>query len=142
MERGKKIVIDASVAAKWFLEEEHSDKAVALRTDYVDGVIDLIAPDLLSYEVLNALKYSGDFGRIELEKASEILDNYQLLCLSLHGREAVAAAFEYGITIYDAAYMAVAKGEDAILYTADERLLEKIGDHEKARHISEYRRKK
>ncbi|RMF90486.1 MAG: PIN domain-containing protein [Methanobacteriota archaeon] len=142
MERGKKIVVDASVAAKWFLEEEHSDHAAALRTDYVDGTVDILVPDIFPYEVLNALKYSGDFGRIELEKAWEVLENYQLLHLPLPGREAVAAAFEYGVTIYDAAYLAVAKEEDATLYTADEKLLEKIGDAAPVKHISGYKKRK
>jgi len=41
--------------------------------------------DLLPCEVLNALKRSRDFGRIRLEKASEILEDNQLLQASGEG---------------------------------------------------------
>ena len=39
-----KVVIDASIVVKWFLEEEYSDKALKLRNDYVRGIISLAAP--------------------------------------------------------------------------------------------------
>lgn len=140
MER-KKVVLDASVVAKWFLEEEYSDKAIAVLADYLHGIVDIFAPDLLPYEVLNALKYSGDFGKLELVKVVGILENYQLARLPIT-KEAAVAAYEYGITIYDAAYVAVAKNEDATFYTADKKLLEKIDDSQWARHISQYMRTK
>jgi predicted nucleic acid-binding protein len=57
MERTK-IVVDASVAVKWFVEEEFSDLALKLRDMHVNGLVDLVAPSLMPYEVLNALKYS------------------------------------------------------------------------------------
>ncbi|MBU2559444.1 type II toxin-antitoxin system VapC family toxin, partial [archaeon] len=63
MEGNTKIVVDASVVAKWFLEEVHSEMAEAIRKDYADGLLDLAAPSLLPYEVLNALRYNPDFGK-------------------------------------------------------------------------------
>jgi len=42
-----------------------------LRDAYAIEVLDLVAPSILPYEVLNALKYSGGFGEDELK---EILD--------------------------------------------------------------------
>jgi len=35
----KKIVVDDSVAAKWYLIEEYSDNAIKLRNDYVRGLV-------------------------------------------------------------------------------------------------------
>ena len=35
----KKIVVDASVVAKWYLIEEYSDNAIKLRNDYVRGLV-------------------------------------------------------------------------------------------------------
>lgn len=141
MERTEKVVIDASVAAKWFLDEEHRDKAIDLRTDYLDGTIDVLSPDLLPYEVLNALKYSGDLGKLELEKVAEIIENYQFALYPILGKEAVEASYEYGITIYDSAYVALAQSEEATFYTADKRLLEKIENFHWAKHLSKYRKK-
>ena len=37
------LVIDASTAAKWFLEEEDSDRALSLRDAHIDGRIELTA---------------------------------------------------------------------------------------------------
>jgi len=31
-----KVVVDASVSAKWYLEEDHSDKARLLRDEFVE----------------------------------------------------------------------------------------------------------
>jgi len=45
------LVIDASTAAKWFLEEEDSDRALSLRDAHIDGRIELTAPDLIVYEL-------------------------------------------------------------------------------------------
>ena len=44
------LVVDASVALKWFVDEDGSDRAVAL----LDGDEPLIAPDLVVAEVCNA----------------------------------------------------------------------------------------
>ena len=46
-----KVVVDASVAAKWLVTESLSDKALAL----LGGPDDLISPDLLLPEVGNIL---------------------------------------------------------------------------------------
>lgn len=44
------IVVDASVALKWFIEEEGSDRAELL----LDGNTELVAPELIVAEVCNA----------------------------------------------------------------------------------------
>ena len=64
----KKIVVDDSVAAKWYLIEEYSDNAIKLRNDYVRGLVQIIVPSLLEYEVLNALRYSGVYNLDELKR--------------------------------------------------------------------------
>ncbi len=132
----RKVVIDASVVVKWFVEEEYSREARLLRDAYASGILDLAAPSLLSYEVLNALKYSGAFGEDELKEIAEILDEFQLSLHDLSGELAnktVELAMRKGITIYDASYAALAESLDTIAYTADERLLRKVGG--KLKHI-------
>ncbi len=54
----QEVVVDASVAAKWYLEEEHSDKkARRLRDSFVPDSLSISVPALFS-EALNALRYS------------------------------------------------------------------------------------
>ncbi|MEB3788258.1 MAG: hypothetical protein GSR78_05830 [Desulfurococcales archaeon] len=43
-----------------------------LRDAYREGLVDLIAPSLLPYEVLNAPKYSDAFGEDELKGRSRV----------------------------------------------------------------------
>jgi predicted nucleic acid-binding protein len=38
MERSEKIVVDASVAVKWFVEEEYSKEALRIRDSYREGL--------------------------------------------------------------------------------------------------------
>jgi len=137
VEGNTKIVVDASVVAKWFLEEVHSEMAEAIRKDYADGLVDLAAPDLLPYEVLNALRYNPDFGKADHEKIASIIEDYQLELVPLKNA-AVGTAYEHGISIYDAAYAALAAEMEVELYTADEKLIKKLGSGGPARHLSEY----
>ena len=50
-----KIVLDASVVAKWFIEEENTEKAIeiTIRDKFVRGEIEVLAPSLLIYEIRN-----------------------------------------------------------------------------------------
>jgi len=103
---GEKVVVDASVVVKWFVEEEYSKEALMLRDSYADGVIDLIAPSLLCFEVVNALKYSGAFGEDELKEVLRALDDYQITLFDLeggYGEKAIEIAMRKGVTMYDAA---------------------------------------
>ena len=51
-----KIVLDASVAVRWYNEEDYSKKALLIRDDHISGKVDLVEPYLLIYEVGNALR--------------------------------------------------------------------------------------
>ncbi|BAN90236.1 type II toxin-antitoxin system VapC family toxin [Aeropyrum camini] len=143
MERGeRKVVVDASVAVKWFVEEEYTREALLLRESYLEGLVELIAPCLLPYEVLNALKYSAAFGEDELKEIASALESLQIRLYSLEGNYAattIEVAMRSGLTIYDASYIGLALVEKATLYTADEKLLKKAGSLGIAKHIRDYK---
>lgn len=145
MEGEEKVVgVDASVVAKWFVEEEYTDKALHLRDDYVSRLIDIASPDLLPFEVLNALRYNPNLGVDDLKKAAEALDGYSLWLFSLAGELAeicVENAMRHGISVYDSAYLSLGEMRGMPIYTADRRLIDKTGS-QVLRHISEYKRKK
>lgn len=72
MERKERlVVVDASIVVKWFVEEDYSRESRLLRDSYVNGLVDITAPSILPYKVLNTLKYSGAFG----EDAGKSLDS-------------------------------------------------------------------
>ena len=131
------VVVDASVVVKWFVEEEGSDKALRLRDKYIDGEISIIAPELIIFEVLNALYYKRLFSESEMKEISEALEAYSFTLYSLKGEYAektIETAVENGITIYDASYVALAMIKDTYMYTADEKLIEKLKE-EYLKHV-------
>jgi predicted nucleic acid-binding protein len=138
MAPSKKIVADASVIVKWFVDEEHTKQALALRQAYIDGDLDIACPDLMPYEVLNALRYNPEFGKDQVSVASDALQKYQLMLYPILGELAtlcIENSFRYGISLYDSSYMSLAQYLDLTLYTADKKLVEKIG--KPVKHISE-----
>lgn len=123
MEKQKK-VIDASVVMKWFVKEEQSDKAAAIKEAHVKGDAVLIAPDLLFMEVLNGLRYKkqseSDITHVNEELwciEFEIVRLNEHLCI-----KAIEIALKYNLTLYDALYVAVAQFHGAPLVTADTAL--------------------
>ncbi|MEM0329245.1 MAG: type II toxin-antitoxin system VapC family toxin [Nitrososphaerota archaeon] len=128
MEEEKILVLDASVAVKWFNVEPLREKALIIRDKYVNGEIELIAPDLLYYEVANALRYNPRFGIEEVKSALKALEDLSIITYDFEGElreKAVELAYRFGITIYDAAYVALAVIRDASLYTANKEVVVK-----------------
>jgi len=66
-------VLDASVVLKWFVSEKDSDKAEMLRSEYYLGQRDIVVPDLIIYEISNALNYHPDFKPLEIKAAIQTL---------------------------------------------------------------------
>src|SRR3972149_1304651 len=83
MEKPKKIVVDASVAAKWYVPEEHSEQALELRDDFRSRRVDLIAPHLLLYEVANGLRYSPELSPDQILDATDALITMQITLIHL-----------------------------------------------------------
>jgi len=126
-----KTVVDASVAVKWFTKERGHTRAVALRQAHLEEKISLVAPDLLVYEVANALRYNKNLAISDIKEAVKALN---LLGVRLYPPakellgKAIDLAAEYSITIYDASYLALTHELDAQLITADKKLAEKNPD--------------
>jgi len=123
-------VIDASVAAKWFLPargETLVDEAFRLLRRYASGEIQLVVPDLFWAELANTFWKAIRQGRWQKPAAETALASLAARRLptvsSLRVLEVafgIAAAFDR--TVYDALYVALAVYSKAQLITADERL--------------------
>lgn len=122
-------ILDASVVLKWFVEEEGSDRADALLDEHVKGEARVVVPDLLIYEVANALRFSGGFAAREVR---EIIDALWALDLYIVApqpdvmRSALALSYSRGISVYDSVYVALAKELGLPLVTADKKLLSRL----------------
>jgi predicted nucleic acid-binding protein len=124
-------VLDASVAAKWFLPSNHEPLAAEahdLLREYSLGNCHLIVPELFWCEVGNILWMAvrkGQVSRGSAEsalKALEALAIHTLPCLPLLGN-AMAIALAYDRSVYDSTYVALAAESHVPLLTADERLV-------------------
>jgi len=128
-----------SVVVKWFANEEYSKESLILKERYVKGLEDLSAPCILPFEVLNGLKYTYNLGEKELEEVGMNLTDFQI---TLYGfehivNEMVPISSTYGVTLYDAAYIALGKKLNERVYTADEKLLRKVKAFPFVLHIRE-----
>lgn len=135
------IVVDTSVVVKWYIPERHHEQARLLRDAYLDGRFDLVAPALMPFEAINALKYSGHYGGNRLEEASNSLGKYGIELVPFNEIGPLAAvANDLDVTVYDASYIALAQELDTSVYTADETLLDELegGYSELAAHIRTY----
>ena len=116
------LVVDASVAVKWFAEEEDSGRAALL----LSGDDRLHCPRLLASEVASALWRKVLRGELELGSARARLASLVQMPVSWHPDESLASdamrlAFAYDRTVYDCLYLALAYRLDARLVTADLR---------------------
>ncbi len=125
----KQIIIDSGVFIKLVINEAYSNKAYEIRDAYISKNINIIVPSLFVYEVLNVLKYSKSFNKNELEFFPEILENYGFGIFNISiefAKSIIRIALKYNITIYDAAYVALAITTNSIFYTADEKLIKAV----------------
>ncbi len=135
----QKAVVDASVCAKWFLDEEYSENARRLRDSFVKGRLGIAGPSRLFYETLNALRYSKLYDERELGLAAESLSKYGFDVWSPKGEvytETAHLSLGHDISIYDASYIAMSILLHAPFYTVDRELLEKFPRI--ARHVKSF----
>ena len=122
-------VIDSSVIIKWFCNEEDTSIALLLREKFISGEIELIAPDLVLYEVANALRYHNTITESDVKDAVESIAKLGITIV-VPTKEVVDAAIsmakQYDITVYDGCFVALALLLGYTLITADEKLYTKL----------------
>ena len=121
------VVLDASVAVRWVIEEDGSAEAVIL----LNQEIGWIAPRLLLTEVASALRRKVADGAVEAALAGQALDT--LLQAVADGivhladderivSQALLLAISLEHKLPDCMYLALAEREGAAIATADVRL--------------------
>lgn len=117
------MVVDASVALRWFLKEEGHEAACSL----LSGEEDLIAPDTIASEVTEIIWFKERRGEITREHAEAALEalpaflgRYRASAPLLPRAFALAERLERSVS--DGLYLACAEAEGAALVTADASL--------------------
>ena len=130
----KSAVLDTSVIIKWFHRtgEEDADAALVLRDAYLNGALKISVPDLLIYEFANTLRFKA---KLKATDTAKMVKNLWNLGLAIHPIDQtlvssiVDIAYRHEITIYDAAFVALANHLSSTLITADRTLYEKTKDN-------------
>jgi predicted nucleic acid-binding protein len=120
-----RVVVDASVAVKWFVPEDLSPDARRL----LSAEYELLAPDLLWAELGNVLWKKCRGRELDQRTASRLLADFARMPVRFHpaerlARAALELALRYGVTAYDGLYLVLAGAEGCRLVTADRRLHE------------------
>jgi predicted nucleic acid-binding protein len=114
------LIVDASVALKWVIEELGSTEAMSLIATEA-----LAAPDFLFVECANVLRTKTRRGQITAAEASMALTSIEatpirVLAVKPLVATALVIATELVQSAYDSLYLAAALAERATLVTADE----------------------
>jgi len=115
------LIIDASVALKWVLDEPEHEAALALMTE--GG---LAAPDFLLVECANVLAMKTRAGASTAKAAAESFKVIKTARVRWeparpHLPAAMTIAEDLRQSAYDSLYLALAMAENAVLVTADGR---------------------
>ncbi len=126
-----KYILDSSVAVKWGLRENDSDKADALRDDFRRGVHEFLSPDFFTVEAAHALTRAERRGRILVGEARPLLLDilatppafmpFQPFLL-----RAVEISSKMRVGVYDCVYVALAESEQCEFITADGPLVRNL----------------
>ena len=122
-----RIVIDGSVAAKWYFPESGHEEANRLLEARLAGEHDVLAPDLIVPELVNVLWKHVRRRECSNEAAEQILGFWETDCPTLVASTHLASrAFELATaldhSVYDCLYLALALGIEGQLVTADREL--------------------
>ena len=121
------LVVDASIALKWYLPESEAEAARQILV----GDETLVAPELVVAEVCNGSWLAYRRREISAAQQSQIAQDIvhifdRLEGLVHHASRAAAIARELDHSVYDCFYLAVSEALDAPLVTADGRLLARV----------------
>lgn len=115
-------MLDASVAAAWYLPECFSQTARRWQSRLLSGEVEFVVPTLHFWELANVFRTY--VRRHELDD-KDALEAYELHCAAPietadpQRHSVLNVALEYGSTSYDAVYIALALEQDAQLLTAE-----------------------
>jgi predicted nucleic acid-binding protein len=135
MTGGESFVVDTSVAIKWIVDEEGSDKA-----EFLQGT-DMVAPALFPIEAGNVLRTLAAKQVLANERAIDLFLFLQTAPVTiidadeLLERRALELALALEHPIYDCVYLALAERMDRRLVTADRRFIKTLSGTEHAARV-------
>ncbi len=142
----KALVLDASVAAKWYLPsstESLVEQARELLTSHSRYRVRLAVPDLFWAELGNILWKARRQGRLDENSVYKAVADARRMGLATTMTEslrddAMSIAMVAQRSVYDSLYVALAMHLNTELITADERLVNVVGAYFPVRWLGRY----
>ncbi|MEW6245298.1 MAG: type II toxin-antitoxin system VapC family toxin [Nitrospirota bacterium] len=137
----EKIVVDSSVLVKWVKTKDETlvREARALLAEVEKLSLDVHVPALLLYEIGNILLLKTSLDATALDDALEHLERLPFTvappAMPLLKR-AASLGRKWGLTFYDASFVALAVELDCPFITADRRLFDRTHSLSRVRHLS------
>ena len=143
MKTRKPLVVDSSVAVKWFnkQDENYTNQADKILKNVQEEKSYIMMPELAKYEVGNALLNK----QMSLQNTMGSLATYYSIPIQFvpqdhqQAQNAIQIAYENQITFYDASFMALAKEQKADLVTDNPKHQKKKIDGLKVISLKDYR---
>ncbi len=138
------VAVDASLAVKWLVEEEDSDKAHAVLESWVSQGIVRVAPYLMPFEVTNVLHRRVVRGELSVGNSARMIARLLGSRLelhqppTLHSRALELASQLSQPAVYDVHYLALAEEFNCELWTADQRFHRATASRGNVRWIGEF----
>ena len=129
-------VVDASIAVKWFFDEEHSAAALRIRGSKAL----LHAPVFFRLESTNAVCKKIRRGEVDAAGGIECLQRLRQMPMLFHDdtaimAEALGLALELRRSLYDCLYLALAVELGCQFVTADARFVTGVRNSDYSRHV-------
>jgi len=125
------VVVDTSVAVKWFFDEPYSREALRLLEAFEQGRLRPLAPDLIYAEFANAVWKRVVSAHVRAEDGEAVIAAFLDLPLEVTPsplvlQPAYRLALEHRQSIYDALFLALSLQAGADLVTADRAFYESV----------------
>jgi predicted nucleic acid-binding protein len=126
--RSRPLVVDTSVALKFYLPEEGHEQAVGLLEAAEAGATELLAPGTILPEGHNAIAQQLRRGWLDEEDATGAWEKLLAAPVYTYAVEdlverAAEIADETGTIVYDTLFLTLAEDAQTVMVTADGRLL-------------------
>jgi predicted nucleic acid-binding protein len=119
-------VIDSSALLPYFLPDEKLPFSIkSIINKFINNKVSLIAPNILRYEIGNALKSSVKQKRLDKIDAGKVYSSFldfPIQYISLNYHDTMEISLEYDLSYYDASYLYIAQKYHTQLLTLDKKL--------------------
>ena len=122
------VILDTSIIYKWITEEDTDiiSPALKLLHKFRTGKENVSIPDIVLYELANALSTKTNLTFKEVEQAWNLFERFNLNIVAptlKFIRKSIKFSRKYHVSVYDASYAVLAIEKKCILFTADAKFV-------------------